>query len=82
MGTGTEIEEKYVNEFVEKIIIHIHDKSGGHRVQKTQIIFNFIGEFAPPKEFIPDKKKIPQDFFEPCGKLLPYQCRTLCSSLF
>ena len=58
-----ELTPAIVNEFVKKIIVHAPDKSSGHRVQKIQIIFNFIGEFAPPKEFVPDKKKIPQDFF-------------------
>ena len=58
-----ELTPAIVNEFVKKIIVHAPDKSSGHRVQKIQIIFNFIGEFAPPKEFGPDKKKIPQDFF-------------------
>lgn len=45
-----------MNGFVKKIIVHAPDKSSGHRVQKIQVIFNFIGEFAPPKEFVPDKK--------------------------
>ena len=31
--------------------------------KEIQIIFNFIGEFTPQKEFIPDKKEIPQDYF-------------------
>lgn len=38
------------------------DKSSGHRVQKVQIIFNFIGEFTPENKFILDDKKIPQDY--------------------
>ena len=33
-----------VNEFVKKIIVHAPDKSSGHRRQKIQIIWNFIGE--------------------------------------
>ena len=52
-----------VNEFIKKIVVHAPDKSSGHRVQKIQIIFNFIGEFTLQKEFIPDKKEIPQDYF-------------------
>ena len=51
------------NEFIKKIVVHAPDKSRGHRVQKKQIVFNFIGEFTPQKEFIPDKKEIPQDYF-------------------
>lgn len=58
-----ELTPTIVNEFIKKIIVHAPDKSSGHRVQKIQIIFNFIGEFTPQKEFIPDKKEIPQDFF-------------------
>ena len=59
----TELTPTIVNEFVKKIVVHAPDKSSGHRVQKIQIIFNFVGEFIPPKEFIPDKKKVPQDYF-------------------
>lgn len=58
-----ELTPTIVNEFIKKIIVHSPDKSSGHRVQKIQIIFNFIGEFTPQKEFIPDKKEIPQDYF-------------------
>lgn len=58
-----ELTPTIVNEFIKKIVVHAPDKSSGHRVQKIQIIFNFIGEFTPQKEFIPDKKEIPQDYF-------------------
>lgn len=58
-----ELTPTIVNEFIKKIIVHAPDKSSGHRVQKIQIIFNFIGEFIPQKEVIPDKKEIPQDYF-------------------
>lgn len=58
-----ELTPTIVNEFIKKIIVHAPDKSSGHRVQKIQIIFNFIGEFTPQKEFVPDKKEIPQDYF-------------------
>lgn len=58
-----ELTPTIVNEFIKKIVVHAPDKSSGHRVQKIQIIFNFIGEFIPQKEFIPNKKEIPQDFF-------------------
>ena len=33
-----------VNEFVKKIIVHMPDKSSGHRRQKIEIVWNFIGE--------------------------------------
>ena len=32
------------NEFVKKIIVHAPDKSSGHRRQKIEIVWNFIGE--------------------------------------
>lgn len=40
-----ELTPTIVNGFVQKIIVHAPDKSTGHRRQKVQIIFNFIGEF-------------------------------------
>lgn len=58
----TELTLTIVNEFVKKIIVHAPDESSGHKVQKIQIIFNFIGEFVPQDEFIPDKKKVPQEY--------------------
>ncbi len=58
----TELTATIVNEFVKKIIIHAPDKSSGHRVQKVQIIFNFIGEFTMQNDFA-DKKENPQDYF-------------------
>lgn len=58
----TELTPTVVNEFIKKIIVHAPDKSSGHRVQKIQIIFNFIGEFTPHDGFIPDKKEIPQEY--------------------
>ena len=39
-----ELTPTIVNEFVKKIIIHAPDKSSGHRRQKIQIVWNFIGE--------------------------------------
>ncbi|MCD8390559.1 MAG: DUF4368 domain-containing protein, partial [Firmicutes bacterium] len=59
----TELTPTIVNEFVKKIIVHAPDKTSGHRVQKIQIIFNFIGEFTPQEEFVPDKEEIPQECF-------------------
>ena len=48
--------------FVKKIIIHAPDKSSGHKVQKIQIVFNFISKFVLQGELIPDKKYILQDY--------------------
>lgn len=58
----TELTPTIVNEFVKKIIVHAPDNSSGHRVQKIQILFNFIGEFVSQDEFIPDKKEISQEY--------------------
>ena len=37
-----------VNEFVKKIIVHAPDKSSGHRRQKVELVWNFIGEVNLP----------------------------------
>lgn len=58
----TELTPTIVNELAKKMIVHAPDKSSGHRLQKIQIVFNFIGEFALQDKFIPDKKEIPQDY--------------------
>lgn len=45
----TEIEQltpTLVNEFISKIIIHEPDKSSGKRVQKVDIVYNFVGEIT------------------------------------
>ena len=39
-----ELTPTVVNEFVKKIIVHAPDKSSGHRRQKIQLVWNFIGE--------------------------------------
>ncbi len=39
-----ELTPTIVNEFVKKIIVHAPDKSSGHRRQKIEIVWNFIGE--------------------------------------
>jgi DNA invertase Pin-like site-specific DNA recombinase len=39
-----------LNEFIERVIVHESDKSSGERVQKVEIIFNFIGKFDIPQE--------------------------------
>ncbi len=40
----TELTPTIVNEFVKKIVVHAPDKSSGHRRQKVEIIWNFIGK--------------------------------------
>ena len=38
-----ELAPTIVNEFVKKIIVHAPDKSSGHRRQKIELVWNFIG---------------------------------------
>ena len=40
-----------VQEFIEKIIVHAPDKSSGHRVQRIDIRYNFIGEMEFSTEY-------------------------------
>lgn len=46
----TELTPTIVNEFVRKIIVHAPDKSSGHRRQKIQIIWNFVGELKQDED--------------------------------
>lgn len=39
-----ELTPAIVNEFVKKIIVHAPDKSSGHRKQRVEIVWNFVGE--------------------------------------
>lgn len=39
-----ELTPAIVNEFIKKIIVHAPEKVGGKRVQKVDIVFNFVGE--------------------------------------
>lgn len=43
-----ELTPTIVNEFVNKIIVHAPDKSSGHRRQKIELVWNFIGEINLP----------------------------------
>jgi len=45
----TELTPQLLHEFVDKIVVHEGDKSSGHRVQRIDIHYNFIGEidFSP-----------------------------------
>lgn len=51
-----ELTPTIVNEFVKKIIVHAPDKSTGHRRQKIEIVWNFIGELEQDE----DKQTIEQ----------------------
>ena len=46
----TELTPTIVNEFVKKIIVHAPDKSSGHRRQKIQLVWNFIGKVNLPND--------------------------------
>ena len=46
----TELTPTIVNEFVKKIIVYAPDKSSGHRRQKIQLVWNFIGEVNLPND--------------------------------
>ena len=46
----TELTPTIVNEFVKKIIVYAPDKSSGHRRQKIQIIWNFVGELKQDED--------------------------------
>ena len=43
-----ELTPTIVNVFVKKIIVHAPDKSSGHRRQKIELVWNFIGEVNLP----------------------------------
>ena len=44
-----ELSPALLREFVEKVVVHAPDKSSGHRVQRIDVHYNFIGEidFSP-----------------------------------
>jgi DNA invertase Pin-like site-specific DNA recombinase len=44
----TELNQTIVNEYIHKIIVHAPDKSSGHRVQKVEIVWNFLEEVGIP----------------------------------
>lgn len=46
----TELTPTIVNEFLKKIIVHAPDKSSGHRRQKIQIIWNFVGKLKQDED--------------------------------
>ena len=45
-----ELTPTIVNEFVKKIIVHAPDKSSGHRRQKIEFVWNFIGELEQDED--------------------------------
>ena len=53
----TELTPALLREFVEKIVVHAPDKSSGHRVQRIDVHYNFIGEIDFSPEFSRYSKK-------------------------
>lgn len=45
----TELTDRMLHEFIEKIVVHEADKSTGDRIQRVDIYFNFIGQFELPQ---------------------------------
>jgi len=45
-----ELTPTIVNEFVKRIIVHAPDKSSGHRRQRVEIVWNFIGDLTLPED--------------------------------
>ena len=84
---NTELTPTVVNEFVKKIIVYAPDKSSGHRRQKIEIVWNFIGELEQnaDEQTIERQKKQGGIVFRLCRpaviKLLLYECAHLNCSL-
>lgn len=53
----TELTPALLREFVDKIVVHEADKSSGHRVQRIDVHYNFIGEIDFSPEFSQYSKK-------------------------
>ena len=53
----TELTPALLREFVDKIVVHEADKSSGHRVQRIDIHYNFIGEIDLSPEYNRATKK-------------------------
>lgn len=47
----TELTPAMLREFVDKIVVHAPDKSSGHRVQRIDVHYNFIGEIDLSPEY-------------------------------
>ena len=52
-----ELTPTIVNEFEKKIIVHAPDKSSGHRRQKIEVVWNFIGELEQDEDKQTIKRK-------------------------
>lgn len=47
----TELTPALLREFVEKVVVYAPDKSSGHRVQRIDVHYNFIGEINLSPEY-------------------------------
>ena len=47
----TSLTSQLLHEFVDKIVVHEADKSSGHRIQRIDVHYNFIGEVDFSPEF-------------------------------
>lgn len=54
VGIG-ELTPTIVNDFIDRIIVHVPDKSTGKRVQYIQIAFSLIGEIELPDTATPQE---------------------------
>ena len=52
-----ELTPALLHEFVTKIVVHAPDKSSGHRIQRIDVHYNFIGEIDLSPEFSKFHKK-------------------------
>ena len=53
----TELTPTIVNEFVKKIVVHVPEKIDGKRLQKVDIVFNFVGESHLPTDLQTEQKE-------------------------
>ena len=48
----SELTPEMLRELVEKVVVHAPDKSSGHRVQRIDVYYNFIGEVDFSPEYV------------------------------
>ena len=53
----TELTPALLREFVEKVVVHAPDRSNGHRVQRIDVHYTFIGEIDLSPEYSKYKKE-------------------------
>ena len=55
----TELTPALFRKFVDKVVVHAPDKSSGHRVQRIDVHYNFIGEISFSPEYDKRTKRTP-----------------------